>query len=446
MAKKNVEVAQYSGFVLTFEPERTDWLVEKICAGADFSESFSALDWKFERRELFLLASRDPVAVFAVALMERGHGSGGSGKLKLKMTDAVVFDSPVAPGEFMIADLAAEICTAGELKRTDATTWEALVVELSQLRPEAAEAISRLLLARNVERRLFGQSNRIARLNEQRDGLGIALDIARIDRAGILKTAVAENADSANSVLDLIDALPVQERSLLEHDAAVFRVVLGDEHPISASFEDKTGRALRVYIADKTDLETVLGIDLMIYSLYFENFLLIQYKRMERVSAGWAYSIHPSSNIHGQLKRMASFRAASTLIKNVRSASTMWSYRLNDEPFYFKFCEAFRPDARDESLVPGITMAEHHFREFLTLPEAKGEGGGTLVGYHNCPRYLNNTEFVQLARMGWIGASAKSITLLKNLLEANRDGGRTAMLAIIDAPKAKSALSKGRKW
>ncbi|MES2741877.1 MAG: hypothetical protein V4754_13125 [Pseudomonadota bacterium] len=446
MAKKNIEVVRYSGFVLTFEPERTGWLVEKIGAGDDFSESFSALDWKFERRELFLLASRDPVAVFAVALMERGHGSGGSGKLKMKMTDVVVVDSPVNPDEFIIADLSSEICTAGELKRTEAVTWEALLLELSQLRPEAADAIGKLVLAREVERRLYGQSNRMDRLNEQRDGLGIALDIADIDRAGVLKSMIVENAGTANSVLDLIDAMPVHERSLLEHDAAVFRVVLGGESPKSASFADKSGRALRVYIADKTDLETVLGIDLIIYSSYYENFLLMQYKRMEKVSAGWACAIHPSSNIHDQLRCMASFRAAAKLVKIAGAASTLWSYRLNDEPFYFKFCEAFRPDARDDSLVRGITMAEHHFREFLTLPEAKGENGGTLVGYHNCPRYLNNTEFVQLARRGWIGASAKSISLLKSLLEANRRGGRTAMLAIIDAPKAKSTLTKGRKW
>jgi hypothetical protein len=96
-------------------------------------------------------------------------------------------------------------------------------------------------------------------------------------------------------------------------------------------------------------------------------------------------------------------------------------------------------------LIKGITMPESHLREFLELPEAIGSHGGLSVGYDNCPRYLSNTEFIQLARVGWIGAGPQSISLLKQVLDANAKGGRSAMLAVIDTPKKKSASGRGKK-
>lgn len=446
MPKKATIPAQYSGFVLTFEPERTQWLAERLHPGAEFKESFSALDCSFERRELVLLIlNAAPMAISAIALMERMHGSGGSGKLKMRMSKMVVFDEPVTELEFLVADLHAVVCTPETLKRTESNTWDALIVELCQVRPKSAEAIAQLISSRETERRLLGQSTRVERLNEQRDGLGLTLDIAQLDRAFVMKAMKVDEVEKANSILDLLDTIPVQERSLLEHDARVFNLLLGPQASHSAVFSDGSDRSVRVHVVDKTDLETVLGIDLIIYSTCYESFLLLQYKRMDKRSEGWAYQVSPSSNLHSQLSSMAAFRTAAKSARASTAAPTLWSYRLNDEPFYFKFCEQFRPDARDDSLIPGITLSEPHLREFLTVPEAIGTRGGLSVGYHNCPRYLNNTEFIQLARVGWIGGGQQSVVLLKKVLEANQKGGRAAMLAVIDTPKGKSASARARK-
>ena len=62
----------YSGFVLTFEPVRTQWTAEQLYPDAEISESFSAIDWEFERRELVLLVlDHDTLSISAMALMER---------------------------------------------------------------------------------------------------------------------------------------------------------------------------------------------------------------------------------------------------------------------------------------------------------------------------------------------------------------------------------------
>ena len=89
MPKRKTRIKkQYSGFVLTFEPARTEWLADRLYPDAEISESFSAIDWEFERKELvFLVLSTDPHSISAMALMERMHGSGGSGKLKMRIRE-----------------------------------------------------------------------------------------------------------------------------------------------------------------------------------------------------------------------------------------------------------------------------------------------------------------------------------------------------------------------
>jgi hypothetical protein len=246
-------------------------------------------------------------------------------------------------------------------------------------------------------------------------------------------------------VFDLLDQTTIHERSLLEHDRRIFELLLEEKPSQVAVFKDGADRSVRVMVVDRTDLETVLGIDLIIYSACYDNYLLLQYKRMEKWGDdGWRYSIPPSSNLHGQLGSMHAFREAATRLNP--PPPSLWNYRLNEEPFYFKFCQQFRPNARDESLIPGITLSADHLGRFLGLPEAAGSDGSLSIGYHNCPRYLNNTGFIQLAQTGWIGAGSQSAELMKQVLEANRQGGRAAMLAVIDAPREPSAARRRRRY
>jgi hypothetical protein len=443
--KKNRINKQYSGFVLTFEPARTEWLAERVYPDAEISESFSAIDWEFERRELvFLVLDTNPHSISAMALMERMHGSGGSGKVKMRMSKMIVFDDPIADYELNSENFDSTVSTPERLKRTDSHSWNVLVDKICEIRPSDAKAIKQLIIYRETELRLLGQSDRAARLNEQRDGLGLALDIAQLDRSSVMKGIYTDKAGEANSILDLLDTIPIQERSLLEHDARIFKLLLGNQAYHSAIFSNGHDRSVRIHVVDQTDIETVLGVDLIIYNTCFDNFLLLQYKKMQKGNNGWTYQISPSSNLHNQLNSMASFQSA--VASQPPLPPTLWSYRLNDNPFYFKFCEQLRPDARDDSLIPGITMCETHLREFLDLPESLGTKGGAYVGHKNCPRYLNNTDFIQLAREGWIGTGMQSVSVLRKVLEANQKGGRTAMFAIIDREKSQSATGRGRNF
>ncbi len=373
------------------------------------------------------------------------HGSGGSGKRKMRMAKPLlVFDQPITSRMLASLGLESLVSTPERLKRLDGRTWNEFIQLLRTLRPADSRRISDVIALRTSQHRLPEDSQRELRLNEQRDGLGLALDIGGLDRAEVLKSMNIERAANATSVLDLLDDLPVHERTLLEHDRRIFSSLWGEQSVNVATFGDSNERSVRVIVTDQTDLETVLGIDLLIYNCCHENYILLQYKRMHRKPKSWSYPIPPSSNLLTQLQRAKDFKAAAGR-QNVLSSPSLWSYRLSDDPFFFKFCEQFRPGARDESLIPGITMSADHLDEFLQLPESINSGGGRAIGYQNCPRYFNNSEFIQLAKSGWIGTSARSAKLLSEVLKANKKGGRQAMLAIIDPPKEKSAASRGRK-
>ncbi|WP_157201354.1 hypothetical protein [Massilia sp. Root418] len=440
--KKNSD-KPYSGFILTFEPARTEWLAERVQSGKQISESFSALDVSFERRELVaLVLNKNPFSINALALMEKMHGSGGAGKIKMRMSEILPFPAPVTHFELSNLHFELKPCTPETLLRSEPIQWSEFVDTLCRLRPEMQERITEMVARRNMRPYLAGNSDKIDRLNEQRDGLGLSLDIAQIDRAAILKSLNPDKIPKANSIFDLLDNLPIAERSLLEHDAPIIKKLLGTESVKSAHFSE-AGRSVRVHITDQTPLESVLGIDLLIYSTCYNNFLLLQYKKMQKRVKGWAYTASPTSNIHAQLESMRNFHE--TVNNEPVQDTNLWSYRLNNAPFYFKFCEQLNIDARDDSLIPGITLSEPHLREFLSLPAAKEDGQTLTIGHQNCPRYLNNSEFIQLARVGWIGSDARATNLIRKLLEENEKGGRRAMLAIIDIPQTKEASSRGKK-
>ncbi len=118
----------------------------------------------------------------------------------------------------------------------------------------------------------------------------------------------------------------------------------------------------------------------------------------------------------------------------------------NDEPFYFKLCERRKPGSGDATLVAGMSMSSPHFEEFLTFPEAKGgPSGGIRVGYKNCHRYFNNTEFVSLAKGGWIGTSAQGSDFMKKVVVASFEGKRALVYALIEIPEQNTAQLRGSR-
>lgn len=442
----NIDKSPYSGYLLAFEPRRTEKIAERLYSVKEASESFSAMDWTFERREVVLLSltSEEPT-IGAAVLMERMHGSGGTGKLKMRMSFPVLIDDAITAQELVdVLALGDCVSTAERPKRIAISIWPNLLDAVKRLRPQIAEQFQALLASRDEDRRLTGDSARVLRLMEQRDAIGLALEVASLDRQATLRSLKSDKVDCATSVLDLLDHEPLQEQDVIRRDEEVFKELLTQDMR-HGSFVGPSGRQVRVHVYDKKPLETVLGIDLLIYQESYKSYLLVQYKVMEPVSGrngkSWSYLV--DEQIRKQI--IAMDKGAAAIQRQPASAAEMMGWRLHNGAFYFKLCETTRPDARDDALVGGITLGLDHVKNFLTLPQSAGENGGQRIGYGNCPRYLNNTQFIELAREGWIGCDQQGYSLITDVLKANNEGGKVAMLAVIEGSGATTALERRKR-
>jgi hypothetical protein len=115
----------YSGFVLAFEPKRTEKVAERLYREGEAVETFSAMDWNFEPRELALLVlDRDEMSIGAAVLMERMHGSGGTGKLKMRLSNPVIFSKPVETDSVHdVLPLHRHVSTAENVRRIAYDLW-----------------------------------------------------------------------------------------------------------------------------------------------------------------------------------------------------------------------------------------------------------------------------------------------------------------------------------
>lgn len=434
---------EYSGFFLAFEPRRTEKIAAQLENEQEAAESFSATDWKFKRREIvFLSLDRRRDSIGAAVLMERKRGSGGTGKLMMRMYAPLFIDWPIRADELLKnIDLNSFISSAEQLKRIDADDWGRLIGAIKKLRPEIANKLDALLSKRTEESNISDNSPKMIRLAEQRDALGLTLDIAHLDRSSVMRSMDLSRVGKADSALDLLDSEPLHEQDIIRHDEKIFKNLLISEMR-SASFKGSTGREVRIHVYDKKPLETVLGIDLLIYQESYKSFLLLQYKTMERVAttAGNTWSCLVDAQLLKQLKAMNT--AEKTINRQSVRPRRMMDWRLNTGAFYFKLCETTRLNARNDSLISGMTINVGHLQNFMTLPESVSDHGGCRVGYENCYRYLSNTQFVDLARYGWIGCGPQGYKFIQRVLEANQKGGKLAMLAVVEGSGAKNAYDR----
>lgn len=433
--RKTLKPEEYGGFILGFEPERTDTIEEYLASGYVISESFSSQDWNLQNQEMVYFARQGNIpSLFGAGVLRKRGGGGGTKRVNMRLAEFVLFERPIYANEAANENtLEKAISTADSVQRFDAAGWRQLNDLIKTLRPEHARRLNELARLRLARLSSIPRDTRTSRLSEERDALGLVLDIAGLDRQAILRTATHERMSTATSVLELIDAQPLAERSLIESDSAALKIALGSAFA-TAKLDDNRGREVRTYVLDSTPLETATGVDLLLYQEHYRSFLLLQYKAMEKdqIVEGWSYSVN-GTNLASQLQTMEHIRN----VLPFETPHNLRDQRLNEEPFYFKFCERRALQSSDEGLVAGITLSAPHLAHFLELPEAVQQGHGRRVGYENCPRYLNNSEFVSLARGGWIGCQGATTEAIAQIVAA-RERGRIAIVAVIKGLELKS--------
>ncbi len=80
------------------------------------------------------------------------------------------------------------------------------------------------------------------------------------------------------------------------------------------------------------------------------------------------------------------------------------------------------------------------------MPQAKsGPKEGVRIGYKNCHRYFNNTEFVTVAKGGWIGTAAEGSEFMKEVVSASFERKHAVVCALIEMPEHGTAQLRWKR-
>lgn len=188
---------------------------------------------------------------------------------------------------------------------------------------------------------------------------------------------------------------------------------------------DVTGRAvfhkgderLVIYTANKLPLEKMLGVDLIYINETRSNVVMIQYKMLEedkKANGDWHF--RPNKQLRDEIARMK--------IPAIQVATS--DYRLNRNPFFFKFVKRKIVDDSHQSFLVSLD----HLNHIITSPTAKGPKGGVRMSYDALDgTYLREADMVGLIRSGYVGTHGAETTALATIIDAVAKGNKAVVLA-----------------
>lgn len=248
---------------------------------------------------------------------------------------------------------------------------------------------------------------------QEKDGVDLSLALAKMPPSRFADTDLS--SDRLSPALDLLKGGTLEDRQI-EIDAESF----GGYELISRDirgarvFRDPYGTSrVAVLNVNRHELEHTLGVDLIVRYEKFDSLLLVQYKRLlaeersETSRSEWRYRPSRDQSFADEIARMDAARKAICEVP----ADHPRDYRLNDDPFFFKFCRSdiIDPDAR--GMVPGLYVHALDLQRFFESKHSEGPRGGHLISFENYARRFPNTLFVNLAQDGWIGSRSASAAI-----------------------------------
>jgi hypothetical protein len=183
---------------------------------------------------------------------------------------------------------------------------------------------------------------------------------------------------------------------------------------------------LTVFTANRGPIEKATGADLVYINNEQKNAVLVQYKMLEQEERNrdgeereWVY--RPDKQFNAEVERMKKFK-----LKPAKGTD----YRLNYNPFYFKFVKRIEHDLRNAGLIVSLD----HLTSVLDSKISRGKKGGLRINYKVLDgRYLRKGDLVGLIRSGYIGTTESDSKAILELIRRSLDASlRTSLIAYQD--------------
>ena len=304
-------------------------------------------------------------------------------------------------------------------------TFSKIVDILKDMAPSSRTLLSRFGEKRNaIIKNLPEKTKEI--LAEQKETLSTALNISGIDRKFLHEWELGHD-QIPQSFLEGLSSARLREDPMVIND---FRKFPGFDYvrelPFNAAiFQNRTTR-LTTILANRTPLEELLGTDLIYYNETYSSFIFLQYKALEYEGGDKGFRI-PDKQLNVEIDRMQKILR---VINSFPDSSSLNDYRLNNNPFFLKFCSrmVFEPD--DTSLIPGMYIPLDMWNLLITSDTVLGPRGGQVISYNSVTRYFDNTEFAVLVNKSWIGTYGDQSKLLEEIIKETIETGKAVTIAI----------------
>ena len=276
----------------------------------------------------------------------------------------------------------------------------------------------------------------------QKEAIAGALTIAGIDRK-VLRGWRAPRGPVRNYLSGVTQKRPYEDR-VIRSDLYKLpgHEMLERLDGLEGAVFEQGDRRLTVLLADRNDIETQTGADLLYFNETFGSWVLVQYKMMDRRGTGRP-SYSPDARTARQIARMEALLAA---LRDGEPNASCEGYRLSENPLYFKLCDRLLFDPRDEGLSRGMYLPLDYWRLLVTDDRTASRGATRVLRYDNVGRHLSNTEFVTLVSGGWIGTSIVQSDLLGAALhEVLTADEPQSLIVAIDNLRERIPAS-GRSW
>ena len=241
-----------------------------------------------------------------------------------------------------------------------------------------------------------------------------------IDRKPILDRWTGSNTAP---FLTGLDEFRLLEDRMIDFDSTVFADWARESSALVglATFQ-QGGRKLTIINVNRTDVERALGVDLVYYNHYFDAYVLVQYKRMQKHDRT-GHEYRPDDQLEKELERMRSLSRSATV------AGSPSEYRLNDSGMYLKLCPSTSRSLEPSDLIRGMYLPLEYWDLALASSLTLGERGGRVVTFDNIGRHMSNSLFVELVASGWIGSRGPTTANVTDIVRASLSGERSVLLA-----------------
>ncbi len=236
-------------------------------------------------------------------------------------------------------------------------------------------------------------------------------------RKRVLREAIAGSETPTAPFLTRLESVGVREDPQIGHDQITFPgMSFARSSAVGSVVLRGNGEYLTILNCNRQPLERTLGVDLIYYNHRFDSFVLVQYKRMTDGTHGPEYRPDSDRNHAKEMERMAKADKILRALPRRRDKGTD-TFRLSNQPFFLKLCEARVKTLLDAGMVSGMYVPLVLWRRLLRSPAVRGPRGGIAVTWENTRRRFNNGEFTGLLRNGWIGSAAGESKLLSKIIK-----------------------------